>query len=59
MLAVGGVFYGMARFISKVDQNTAATERSTAVFDRFTERTRDTLADHEKRITVLETKSED
>lgn len=57
VIAVGGVFYGMFRFISKVDRNTEATERLTAVFAKFADRTDDPLRDHEHRITVLETKA--
>lgn len=59
LVAVVGFFYGMSRFIGKVDQNTKAMEKLTAVFDKFTEKTTDTLSDHEHRITVLETKSGD
>lgn len=56
LVAAGGTFYAIAKFVSRVDRNTEATERLTASFDRAAERTDAMLSDHEHRITVLETK---
>jgi hypothetical protein len=58
VLGAGGVVYGMSRWVGKVDENTKALNRLTGSFEKFTEKTADTLNDHEKRITVLEIKAD-
>lgn len=43
-----------ARLVTAVNANTDATGKLTTAYERFTEKTADTLLDHEKRITRVE-----
>jgi hypothetical protein len=49
-----GVIWQMARWTTKVEGNTHATEKLTTTFDNFTDRVTGTLADHEVRIQINE-----
>jgi hypothetical protein len=40
--------------VNAVNENTTATGKLTAAYEKFTEKTDGTLLDHEKRITRLE-----
>jgi hypothetical protein len=58
-IALGGVAKGIFKWIARMDRNTEATERLTDSFELFSEKVGDTLTNHEHRITVLETRSEE
>lgn len=46
--------FGIGRYTAKLEMLTKATEKLAAVFEKHTEKSDATLADHETRITVLE-----
>jgi len=43
-----------AKLVSAVTDNTEATDKLTHAYETFTEKTANTLLDHEKRITRIE-----
>jgi hypothetical protein len=45
-----------SRLVSSIDQNTEATGKLSASFAAFSEKTGDSLLDHEKRLTRVEDK---
>ena len=51
---IAGMFVGFARWLGRVDRNTEATDRLTASFEKFSDKTGSALLNHEKRITRLE-----
>jgi hypothetical protein len=53
---IGSFVFYAGKFSSSVEQNTKATSKLTESFDKFSDETKDTLVDHEVRITVLEKK---
>jgi hypothetical protein len=57
-LALGGVIRGLFKWLAGIERLTLATERLTAAFNSHAEKTGNQLADHEHRITVLETRGE-
>lgn len=57
IVTVAAGVWAIARWTAKVDKNTDATERLTAVFDGFAEKITDRVNEHEVRITVLEKSS--
>ena len=54
-ITVCGVLYSTGKFTARVEENTRATTRLTAAFDKHADKTDARLDDHEKRITVVET----
>lgn len=56
IILVGGIS-ALGRWIGKLDRNSEATEALTAAFNKFTEKTSDTLIDHEIRLVKLEDKA--
>lgn len=55
-VVVIGAVYAIGRFSGRVDENTRATDRLTAAYERQAEKTDEKLSDHETRITVIETR---
>lgn len=53
-----GFIWGIARWTTRIDANTSATDKLTQIFEHFVERVGTTLEDHGTRITRLETRSE-
>jgi type II secretory pathway pseudopilin PulG len=51
-----GLLRGLGKWVAGVERNTEATDRLAQAFDAFAEKTGNTLADHEHRLTVVETR---
>lgn len=58
ILALCALFYGIMRWVSKMDANTSATEKLTSVFQLFTTSVDGRFLDHESRISKLEGRDE-
>jgi hypothetical protein len=58
LIAIVSVIFAIAKWVSKLEANTGATERLTTVFEHFVEKVGITLEDHSQRLTRLETKYE-
>lgn len=54
-----GALWVLARWVGRVDANTAATERLTQAFEAFSDDIRRDVADHEARLRVLEDRHRD
>lgn len=57
-LAILTFIWAVARWTTRIDLNTTATERLTQTFEHFVERVGNTLEDHGVRLTKLETRAE-
>jgi hypothetical protein len=53
---ISGMLYAVGRWVGKVDENTKATDRLTAAFDKHADRVDAKLDDHDARLVVVETK---
>jgi hypothetical protein len=58
VVTLGGAGRGTFKWFHGIERNTEATDRLTAAFETFAEKTGDALADHEHRLTVLETRAD-
>ena len=57
-VGIGGFLYAIAKWVGRVDANTAATIRLTTAFEKHADVVDTKLGDHEHRITILETKAD-
>ncbi|HXL88356.1 MAG TPA: hypothetical protein VN969_05130 [Streptosporangiaceae bacterium] len=56
VIALLGLLRGLGKWVAGVERNTEATDRLAQAFDSFAEKTTSVLADHEHRLTIVETR---